>query len=660
MRYSQGHNFPIFDNTDVADLNDYSDKLAQKLETATGNQDERIDEQLRNMTLEDPSSAEIVDARGGYDLLRYRFEADEANITNNTTKVNKKVYYHANVASMKADNSLSAGDVVQTLGYYAADDGGQGLYQIITSTAADDGGSIHVLNNGLRAKLIVDNWVNVKQMGAKGDGTTDDTAKIQLAFNKYHNIFISDGTYMIDAVTSLKPHSQTHIKLAKAATLKAITNSNTNYSIIKIFNNRNNILIEGGTIQGDRDTHTSEEGEWGHGISVYDSQNIYLENIILKDCWGDGFYLGSGTNINTENLICDNNRRQGISIISVNGYHSLNDRLINTNGTAPQAGMDIEPNYDTEILKNIVIENLYTSNNSGYGLQMYLMKIVDNSNKIDITILNHTDKKSNRGFMIAKSPTSNGCVKLVDCTYIEPNESGIYCDRCYDSDLRVEFIRPKVINANFLEVVGTSGRVAFEISESKSSIYSSTYALGNVHVIEPYFSQTINEDIEQNVNIPCIYCRNTANTNTGLNNVTILNPTYLSNSNVWMDKYLQNSLFKDDYKVTKIDVDADINLRSSRFHSYVSNNSHTQNRVVNIINDLLIGSEITFVGRLNSHPLKIIMPDGSYALGLGSSQVQNAEITLSKGAIVKMTRLDNAYYYFSANNQNLVTATSSN
>lgn len=87
MRYSQEHNLPIFENNDVADLNDYSEKVAEALENATGAQDERIDEQLRNMTLEDPSSAEIVDARGGHNLLRYRFEADETNISANATSI---------------------------------------------------------------------------------------------------------------------------------------------------------------------------------------------------------------------------------------------------------------------------------------------------------------------------------------------------------------------------------------------------------------------------------------------------------------------------------------------------------------------------------------------------------------------------------------------
>lgn len=113
--------------------------------------------------------------------------------------VNKKTYYFDNVADM-LDYDLEEGDYAFTKGYYSANDGGCGEYVIVDdNTLVDNGGSIHTLNNGLRAKLIYTE-INIKQFGAYGDDTHDDTAIIQNVINYAYdsgikNIYIPKGTY---------------------------------------------------------------------------------------------------------------------------------------------------------------------------------------------------------------------------------------------------------------------------------------------------------------------------------------------------------------------------------------------------------------------------------------------------------------------------------
>lgn len=68
-------------------------------------------------------------------------------------------------------------------GYYVAGDGGGGFYYYDSSdtTSTDNGGTVIVASDGGRWKLSYTDVLTVKQFGAKGDGTTDDTGAISNA-----------------------------------------------------------------------------------------------------------------------------------------------------------------------------------------------------------------------------------------------------------------------------------------------------------------------------------------------------------------------------------------------------------------------------------------------------------------------------------------------
>ena len=102
-------------------------------------------------------------------------------------KLNKKPYYYNTVADMKADTKLKVGDMAVTLGYYNANDGGHGEYVIVDDdTLVDNGGSIHVLSNGLRAKLVIENnTINIKQLGARSQDTENNKYDLKPYIEKY-------------------------------------------------------------------------------------------------------------------------------------------------------------------------------------------------------------------------------------------------------------------------------------------------------------------------------------------------------------------------------------------------------------------------------------------------------------------------------------------
>ena len=53
----------------------------------------------------------------------------------------------------------------------------------------------------------MNSWVNIVELGAKGDGTTDNTKIFQDAIEKYPNIYVPQGWYIVSQTITLKPNT---------------------------------------------------------------------------------------------------------------------------------------------------------------------------------------------------------------------------------------------------------------------------------------------------------------------------------------------------------------------------------------------------------------------------------------------------------------------
>lgn len=115
--------------------------------------------------------------------------------TNTTIKVDAT---YTNVEEMKKSN-ISEGKFVSTKGYYNANDGGSGYYNIVkTAKYSADNGRVIKLNSGLFAVLDNSNstTMSVKQYGVKGDGSSNDVTQMNALLNAgYKVLYFSSGTY---------------------------------------------------------------------------------------------------------------------------------------------------------------------------------------------------------------------------------------------------------------------------------------------------------------------------------------------------------------------------------------------------------------------------------------------------------------------------------
>lgn len=271
---------------------------------------------------------------------------------------------------------------VQLNGYYEKGDTPTPIdYKLSDTSDSDDGGSIVEVGEIRLEHKFIDRC-NVRYYGASED-IVNNEYYINKVFEKNKVVYIPEGNFRInvgDSHTTGGIIPKDNSKLIIDGKILVNPNPYTNYSAINL-TGKEFVDVQGrGYVIGDRDDHEGDTGEWGMGITCYSSKNINIEGVTVQDCWGDGLYIG-GRETDTEsfpseNVIIDNvrlvrNRRQGASVVNASNIHFKNSVFKDTEGTLPQAGLDIEPNPNTKgVVENITIEDCIFTNNAT-GLLVY-------------------------------------------------------------------------------------------------------------------------------------------------------------------------------------------------------------------------------------------------------------------------------------------------
>ena len=229
---------------------------------------------------------------------------------------------------------------------------------------------------------------NVEAYDAQGDTGNDVQDIINNLEEGYHYIF-PKGVYSVRGQTDgvadgLRVKSNTTYEFKPGAELKVMTNSSENYNGILIENAQNFELINPRVI-GDRNEHDYSSGgthERGAGVMIRGNSKGRIINPHVENTTGDGIDIitGTGSDIYIENPQTNNVRRNGVSVESADKLRIMYGNLDYTNGTDPQAGIDIEPFANYCILNDIRIVGLKTIGSGRRGLMLAGLSYLDSYN----------------------------------------------------------------------------------------------------------------------------------------------------------------------------------------------------------------------------------------------------------------------------------------
>lgn len=299
-------------------------------------------------------------------------------------------------AAVEASAGRFAGDTVLLKGWHAdlPGIGSNRIYWDPLSTLTPDRGSVYQATGQATGRWITifpEGPISAASWGLRPDLTTDQIARIEAAVaycaakkRGWVRLLEADIYISLDSHgdgSGLVMPTGVYLDLTNT-TLRALPTASAGYSVV-LFKETclaGGVFGRNGKIIGERDGHLGTGGEFGMGVNVRGASNIYIADITVSKCWGDGVYLGADTtgnqatfssNVVMHNITCDQNRRNGTSITNAKhvrgtGYY-VGSR---TSGTSPEAGIDIEPDVGG-LVQDVNFEFIHCFDNAGNNFMTF-------------------------------------------------------------------------------------------------------------------------------------------------------------------------------------------------------------------------------------------------------------------------------------------------
>jgi Right handed beta helix region len=282
-----------------------------------------------------------------------------------------------------------------------------------------------------------------------GDGKTDNTAALVALFgNGKRTVTIPPGDYVTGSVSI---PGDIHIVLSPGVTLRDSGRLRPHDQLLRILSDNVRIVADGAHVVANRKTYDS--GEQRHGVLIYGAHNVTISGLDSSGHSGDGFYIGGppgnpSANIVLENVVADNNRRQGLSITSARNVRVVDSTFSNTNGTSPQYGIDIEPNGPGDAISGIKLRRIHTVRNVGGGVMIELSRLRGTSNKVSIDVDGHESTGDGTTLAVQSIPRLQGLVRYANARSKGAANAGVMLLDPYADGLRTELSDVQIVDNN--------------------------------------------------------------------------------------------------------------------------------------------------------------------------------------------------------------------
>jgi sugar phosphate isomerase/epimerase len=179
-----------------------------------------------------------------------------------------------------------------------------------------------------------------------------------------------------------------------------------------------------------------KKAEWRHVLDLRSCTSVRISGLTLAESGGDGIYLGTAKDgipnkdVCIRNVICDKNYRQGISVINAENLLIEDCVLSNTAGTAPQAGIDFEPNGPEERVVHCTLRRCISQNNAGSGFLLAIPYL--NASSAPVSLRFEQCRSVGDGQTAVSIYTGNppekavkGTIEFVDCVFQASKSTGL-------------------------------------------------------------------------------------------------------------------------------------------------------------------------------------------------------------------------------------------
>lgn len=255
-------------------------------------------------------------------------------------------------------------------------------------------------------------YIDASSSGLVGDGKTDNTTVLRnLLGSGDRTIHIPAGDYITGKLL-IPPN--TALLLDPGVIFQDSGNLGPYDPLITIQTTNVYISGSGAKVLGGRSIYPP--GEMRHGVWIWGATNVVIQGLESSENAGDGFYIGGPAGQPSNDILLDGclasqNRRQGLSITSARNVNVVDCQFQYTNGTAPQFGIDLEPDTADDFLDHILILRPFTLGNYGGGIAIYLEHLTANSYPIDIEILEHLSQSESPPLATLGSPYIPGTIQ---------------------------------------------------------------------------------------------------------------------------------------------------------------------------------------------------------------------------------------------------------